>query len=176
MSGTVRIQQADGSDLSALLPGLTDILHAVVQDGGSVGFVLPFDRSGAEQFWQQQFADVRAGLSDLFLARVDGALAGTVQLRPGVLPNQTHRADVSKLLVHPAFRRLGIAGQLMDALEQKARARHLHLLTLDTRTGDVAEPLYRARGYQTAGIIPEYARAPDGSDRFDATTYMYKLL
>jgi len=49
------------------------------------------------------------------------------------------------------------------------------LLTLDTRTGDTAEPFYTSLGFATAGVIPGYCMDVSGQ-RFDATTYMYKQL
>ncbi|KJS11253.1 MAG: acetyltransferase, partial [Hoeflea sp. BRH_c9] len=49
------------------------------------------------------------------------------------------------------------------------------LITLDTRTGDAAEPLYRAAGFVAVGVIPGFALDPDGAG-LHATTYMYKQL
>jgi len=98
---------------------------------------------------------------------------GTVQLDCDTPANQPHRAEVRKLLVHPRARRAGIARQLMVAIEASARERGRTLLTLDTRSGDHAEPLYLGMGYVVAGRIPGYARASD-ADRLDATTIMYK--
>jgi ribosomal protein S18 acetylase RimI-like enzyme len=91
------------------------------------------------------------------------------------MPNQRHRAEVAKLLVHPDARRRGIARDLMAAIEEIARQEGRTLLTLDTRTGDAAEPLYRDMGYRTAGVIPGYARGPHGRE-LEATTFMYKVL
>ena len=49
----------------------------------------------------------------------------------------------------------------MAELERRAgRNCGRSLLTLDTRTGDNAEPLYTSLGYRTAGIIPGYCRDP----------------
>ncbi|MFP3656833.1 GNAT family N-acetyltransferase, partial [Burkholderia sp. SIMBA_052] len=76
------------------------------------------------------------------VARLGDAIAGTVQLDYDTMPNQRHRAEVRKLLVHPAFRRRGVARALMMELESHARRLERSLLTLDTRTGDSAEPLY----------------------------------
>jgi GNAT superfamily N-acetyltransferase len=80
-----------------------------------------------------------------------------------------------KLLVHPDFRGQGIARALMAKLEDVARAEGLTLLTLDTRTGDMAEPLYMSMGYVLAGVIPEYARGP-ASPVLEATSFLYKKL
>jgi ribosomal protein S18 acetylase RimI-like enzyme len=82
---------------------------------------------------------------------------------------------VSKLLVDPEFRRRGLARALMVAIERRAAGLGRSLLTLDTRTGDKAEPLYASLGYETAGVIPGYCRDPF-EDRLDSTTIMYKTL
>jgi hypothetical protein len=63
----------------------------------------------------------------------------------------------------------------MAAIESRAAALGRSLLTLDTRTGDHAEPLYAALGYRVAGIIPGYCRDPF-EPKLDPTTVMYKTL
>ncbi|RKQ69854.1 GNAT family N-acetyltransferase [Oceanibaculum indicum] len=155
---------------------LTALLHACVAAGASISFIQPFGLDDSEAFWRRK---VQPGLADgsriLFVARHEGLLAGSVQLNLDTPPNQPHRAEVNKLIVHPECRRLGIARSLMLALEAEARARDLSLITLDTRTGDKAEPLYTSLGYQTAGIVPDYSRDV-AIDRLDATTIMYKRL
>ena len=72
-------------------------------------------------------------------------------------------------------KRVQIARALMTELEMAARELGRDLLTLDTRTGDVAGPLYTSLGYATSGTIPDYCLAPEGG-RLDATTIMYKRL
>ncbi|MEJ1996375.1 MAG: GNAT family N-acetyltransferase, partial [Limibacillus sp.] len=71
--------------------------------------------------------------------------------------------------------RRGIGRALMLALEVFAAGRGRHLLTLDTRSGDAAEPLYLGLGYQPIGQIPGFSR-DTFTDRLDATTIMYKTL
>ncbi|WP_245835505.1 GNAT family N-acetyltransferase [Thalassospira mesophila] len=154
----------------------SDLLHACVQDGASISFVHPFALQSAADFWNSKVLPrVIAGHRVVLIAEIEGCLAGSVQLDCDTPPNQPHRAEVAKLLVHPRFRRNGIARALMIALEAEATQRQRRLITLDTRTNDHAEPLYRSLGYQTVGTIPDYAKDPV-SDRFDATTVMYKLL
>jgi GNAT superfamily N-acetyltransferase len=60
------------------------------------------------------------------------------------MPNQRHRADVSKMMVHPEARRKGIGRRLMVELERIAREERRTLLTLDTRQEIGGEPLYRS--------------------------------
>ena len=158
------------------LDALAGVLHATVHAGASVSFVLPFPREDARAFWLERvFPDVDAGTTRLLVARDEGRIAGTVQLELPWPPNQRHRGEVKKLLVHPELRRRGIARALMLALEDVARAESRSLLTLDTRSGDHAEPLYRSLGYIEAGVIPCYARAPN-SQALEPTTFLYKQL
>lgn len=153
-----------------------DLLLACVADGASVGFIDPFTLTDATAYWRRKVLPAVMGREVVILvAEAGGRIVGTVQLDHDTMPNQRHRAEVRKLLVHPDFRRRGIARALMIAIEGHARELDRSLLTLDTRTGDAAEPLYRDLGFETAGIIPQYCRDTH-SPRLDATTVMYKRL
>lgn len=163
-------------DLERRLDAFAALMLACVEDGASVGFVLPFTLADSAAFWTNKvLPGVRGGKVLLLAAEQDGRLAGTVQLDCDTMPNQPHRAEVRKLLVHPDFRRQGVARALMAELERQAALRQRRLLTLDTRTGDNAEPLYGSLGYRVAGIIPDFCRDTI-QDRLDPTTIMYKAL
>lgn len=151
-----------------------ELMHACVHGGGSVGYVLPYSREAAADFWRKNVLGAqRAGTRTVLAAYVAGKLAGSVQLDIDTPPNQPHRAEARKLLVHPDFRRRGIARALMEELERHARAHKRWLVTLDTRTGDAAEPLYLSMGYLVAGKIPEWCR-DNFEERYDPTTILYK--
>ena len=169
-------EKLDVTQLEAALPDLADVLHGCVSIGASVSFVLPFALADSAAFWQQSvFPKVMQRGTILLVARAEDRIVGTVQLLTDLPPNQTHRCEVAKLLVHPNFRKRGIATALMELLEQQARDLGKSLITLDTRSADQAEPLYILLDYKIAGRIPNFARAAD-SDRLDSTTYMYKIL
>jgi hypothetical protein len=171
----VEIDALNADSLVRHLDALTDILHACVHDGASVGFILPFEPGEARAYWTGKVAPALSGGARVVLvATLDGAMAGTVQLDLDTWPNQRHRADVAKLLVHPRHRRQGVARALMTAIEARARDAGRQLLTLDT-AGDGAERLYASLGYAIAGRIAGYARAAL-EDRLEATTYMFKQL
>ena len=158
------------------MPGLSALLLACVTDGASIGFIVPFTTAEAEAFWRDKVLPaVVAGTRVVLISSHDGEISGTVQLDYDTPGNQLHRAEVRKLLVHPKFRRRGIAKALMIEIEAIAARLGRSLITLDTRTGDMAEPLYAAMGYRTAGVIPGYCR-DTLSDRLDPTTVMYKNL
>jgi ribosomal protein S18 acetylase RimI-like enzyme len=172
----VVIERIDAGEIAAHLAELGALLADCVHAGASINFVLPFGQADGEAFWRARVMPaVREGGRAVFVARHDGRIVGSVQLGTDTPPNQTHRAEVTKLMVHPELRRRGVARALMAELERLARSLGRSLVTLDTRTGDHAEPLYASLGYQTAGVIPGYCQDPrDG--RLDSTTIMYKCL
>lgn len=110
----------------------------------------------------------------LLVAFCGSFVAGTVQVLLSMPPNQPHRAEVSKLLVHRSARRRGIARSLMEAAENEARASGKALLVLDTSTGSDAERLYSSLGWSKAGVIPGYALLPDG--QLCDTTFLWKKI
>ena len=177
MNEPATISVLDAAEFQTHLPELAGLLHACVIAEASVGFVLPFDIAEAEQFWSAKILpSISAGRAVQMVARIDGRIVGAVLLDHDTAPNQPHRAEVRKLLVHPDFRRRGVARSLMHELERRALALSRTLLTLDTRTGDFAEPLYASMGFHTVGMIPTYCRDAADPRKLDATTIMYKAL
>lgn len=155
---------------------LGEVLHAVVHAGAGVSFFVPFSLEEARAFWLEKvLPGVRARTRRVVVARLGPRIVGTVQLDLALPPNQQHRAEVAKLLVHPDARRRGAARALMTALERIAQSEGRTLLTLDTVTGGNAEPLYLSLGYVKVGVIPGYARGSLTPD-LEATTIMYKDL
>jgi ribosomal protein S18 acetylase RimI-like enzyme len=172
----IAISEFSASEAESRIGQLGALLHACVQDGASIGFVLPHARSDSEEYWARKvIPQLREGGLALLVAQQGGRIAGSVQLDCDTPQNQPHRAEVRKLLVDPEFRRRGIARRLMAEVEALARRRGRSLITLDTRTGDTAEALYAALGYSTAGMIPDWCRHTI-EERLDSTTIMYKRL
>jgi GNAT superfamily N-acetyltransferase len=169
------ISGVDPAAARAAIPELAELLIDAVEGGSSVGFLAGLDRETAMRFWEGVVAAVERGTTLLFVARdEEGALLGTAQLILIQMPNQPHRAEVAKVLVHRRARRQGIAQRLLAAVEDAAREHGRTLLTLDTCTDSPAEQLYRREGWQPAGIIPGFALNPDGS--ICDTMYFWKRL
>lgn len=168
--------ESDRAALDEDLQTLSELLQAVVYDGAGVSFIVPFSIDESRGFWCETVVPgLRGGTRRALVARAGGRIVGTVQLDLAVPPNQRHRAEVVKLLVHPSARRRGIARALMLALEPIARSEGRTLLTLDTWTGGPAERLYQSLGYVTVGVIPRYARG-SLTPELEPATFMYKEL
>jgi GNAT superfamily N-acetyltransferase len=153
---------------------LADILIDCVEGGAGVSFMHPLSREAALAFWNRVARGVAAGERALLVAEDSHGLCGTVQLILDMPPNQPHRADVAKMLVHRRARRRGLGEALMRAAEQVARENGRTLLVLDAVTGGDASRLYEKLGWVRAGDIPNYALMPRGG--LCSTTYYFRDL
>ncbi len=153
--------------------GLAELLVDAVTSGAAVSFMSPLSLETAESWWRETIASSRRGAIFL-VARDAQGIAGSVQMHPAWAPNQPHRADISKLIVHSRARRAGLGVQLMHAIEHAAWRAGITLLTLDTRRGDAAERLYRRLGWTSVGVVPGYALDSDGTPH--DTVVFYKKL
>jgi len=171
-TAAVTVRRLDVPEADRALDALAEVLYDCVAGGASVSYMAPFTRHDARAAFAGFVAEVAAGRRLLLAAYLDERLVGTVQVVYAVAPNQPHRADVAKLLVHRAARRRGVGQVLVERAEREAAAQGRTLLVLDTVTGDAAERLYARLGWQTLGSIPGYALYPDG--RPCATTVFWK--
>lgn len=152
---------------------LSDLLLDAVDDNAGISFMKGLSREEAARWWR----GVIQGLGPkaaLLVARDERGIVGTVQLQPAWPPNQPHRADVAKLMVHRRGRGQGVARALMTELERHAREKELTLLLLDTCKGGAAEKLYSSMGWQRVGEVPRFAMNPDGS--WCDSVFFYKTL
>jgi ribosomal protein S18 acetylase RimI-like enzyme len=156
------------SNINEHVEELSDLLIKVVHEGASIGFLPPLKKEDADAFWKSCAAP-----EIIFIAaKIEGKIAGTVQLHLCTKPNGTHRAEVAKLMTHPDYRKKGIARQLMKEIEKRAKQEERTLLVLDTREGDPSNFLYQSIGFIEAGRIPNFAQSETGT--LDTTILYYK--
>jgi GNAT superfamily N-acetyltransferase len=163
----VKIDLLSGEIVTARLSELGGLPTDAVQNGASVGFVLPLADGEVEAYWRKVGAEVSAGDKLLFAAFDEGGrLVGSAQLALEPRANGRHRAEVQKVMVLAA---------LMTRVEAEARARGRALLFLDTSVGEGgATKFYERLGYTLAGGIPDFAADPDG--RLAPNAIYYKRL
>ncbi len=170
----IEVRRLDGPELRTQLNALADVLADCVAGGASVSYLAPFSQEDARAAFAGMVAEAEAGRRLILGAFTGDRLVGTVQVILALPPNQPHRAEIAKLLVHSSARRRGVAEQLMWAAEADARAEGKTLLVLDAVTGDDAARLYERLGWTTVGVIPNYALYPDG--RPCDTTVFWKAI
>ncbi|MBB4481001.1 GNAT family N-acetyltransferase [Rhizobium etli] len=168
------IRALSAAEARAAIADLSDVLADCVAGGASVGFMQPYGPDDAKPYWRDVADAVGAGVSLLLVAELEGRIVGTVQVGSAQMPNQPHRGDLKKLLVHRSVRGRGLARLLMEAAEREAAKQGKTLLVLDTATGSDAEAIYPRLGWQRVGVIPDYALWPQGG--YCDTTLFYKRL
>ena len=170
----IEVRRLEVTELRAQLDALAAVLHDCVAGGASVSYMAPFSQEQARSAFEGFAAEAEQGRRLIVAAFADGELVGTVQVILAVPPNQPHRAEIAKLLVHRSARRRGIAELLMERAEAEARAEGKSLLVLDAVTEGDAARLYARLGWTTVGVIPDYALYPDG--RLCDTTVFWKKI
>ncbi len=153
---------------------LAELLIDCVSGGASVSFMHPLSHSDARAFWRRVADDVGRGERALLVAEDADGIVGSVQLVLAQPPNQPHRADLAKMLVHRRARRQGLGEALMREAEALAVQCGKTLLVLDTVAGSDAERLYARLGWCSVGRIPGYALLPQGG--LCDTHYFYRRL
>jgi acetyltransferase len=161
-------------DLSDDRADLAVLLSNCVENGASIGFVLPLPALEIAEYWDAVQKSLEGGLRVMWVARQEGKVVGSVQLALESRKNGIHRAEVNKLMVCTEARRQGIARMLMVALEAVALERKCSTLFLDTVLGNPVELLYRDLGYQFVGSIPAYATDVHGT--LEANAIYCKLI
>lgn len=169
----VTIERIYGDASAQDLRALARLLVDAIQSGAGVSFLADLTEDQAEAWWRSVLAS-SPERAIFLVARDAEGIVGSVQLQPAWAPNQPHRADVAKLLVHRRARRRGIGRALMTALEQSAADAGFTLLLLDTCKGYDAERLYASTGWVRVGEVPGFALNPDGS--LCDTVFFYKQL
>ena len=173
MTNDITLRTLAHDEALACIEQLADVLIDCVEGGASVSFMLPLAREKALRFWTGVAESAGRGERTLIVAQDADGIVGTVQLITDMPDNQSHRADVAKLLVRRRAREAGVGRRLMEAAETAARAQGRRVLVLDTANA-AAERLYERLGWHRVGVVPDYAYLPDGL--LCATTFFFKHL
>jgi len=139
------------------LNDLCDATDAAIDDGGGFGWVTLPAREILERYWQ---GAIIMPLRDVFIARLDGVICGTVQLvhPPKYNEAQSHAVQLTSHFVAPWARKYGIAKMLVNRVEQQAKSDGFTVINLDVReTQEAAIALYESLGYEQYATHPAYA-------------------
>lgn len=146
-----------------------DAIMVVMQDA--------FESAYGEAWTRKQVADA------LITPSTHYTLAGQDEDAPIVAERTTgftlsrHAADEEELLliaVRPEYRGNGIGLKLLKDFAESAKARGTATIFLEMRSGNPAERLYRAFGFEQVGVRRGYYRGAVGGP-LDAITFALKL-
>lgn len=139
------------------LHDLCDAADAAILCGGGFGWLMPPPRHVMEAYWK---GVLLVPERELFVARLDGTVAGSAQLwrPPKNNEAQAYTGQLTTFFVAPWARGHGLARLLVEAVEKAACNAGLRALNLDVReTQTRAIALYEQLGYRRWGSHPRYA-------------------
>lgn len=139
-----------------------ELLRDAVESGGTVGFILPMTEDKLDRYWSGVARDLESGERELLAAFVDGKVVGALQISYEKAESVRHRADLQKLMVHSAHRRIGAAKALLFTAFQRMPLLGLAMYTITTLTDGPAETLVRGLGFTRYGVMPHYGVLPTG--------------
>jgi ribosomal protein S18 acetylase RimI-like enzyme len=148
-----KLEQFEGTDLG----DLCDATETAILAGGGFGWLRPPPRDVLERYWR---GVVLVPERLLFVGRMDGVIAGSVQLvrPPRNNEAQAFAATLTANFVAPWARGHGMARALSVEAEEAARAAGFRFIFLDVReTQSAAIHLYESLAYERWGVNPNYA-------------------
>ena len=143
------------SDLD--LADLCNITEQAIKAGGGFGWLNTPPRKTLNQYWR---GVVLVQNRILIVGRLNGAIAGTVQLELQPQNNEVQK-NIIKIASHfvaPWARGYGLAKKIIDSAELIAKEHEASCLQLDIReTQEAAIQLFKSKGYKKWGENPNYA-------------------
>jgi ribosomal protein S18 acetylase RimI-like enzyme len=141
---------------SSELDQLCEATEEAIRDGIGFNWQEPPSRETLEKYWQGVLLIPER---ELFLARLDGVIAGAIQgIKPSKRQETTAFAlSITEHFVTPWARGYGIAKALLNAAEQSAAMQGYSQIRLSVRsTQKAAIHLYEAQGYHCWGILKKH--------------------
>lgn len=151
-----RIKEFTGSDLEDLCEATE---KTIVNDMGfsiGLGWLEPPGRQKLESYWKGLLLVPERVL---LAGRLDGVIAGSIQLIKPAPSNQTatFAATAKAHFVAPWARGHGLAKMLLAAAEEEARKLDYKILKFEVRaTQNAAISLYESMGYKKWGVLDKY--------------------
>lgn len=140
------------ADLNELVVATED----AIRDGIGFNWVVPPGKDVLETYWKGVLVVPERVL---FVGRIDGTLAASIQLvKPGASKEtSSFAASIEAHFVAPWARGHGLAKNLLDSAEREARSQGFSVLKLSVRqTQEAAIQLYEENGYTCWGMLPTY--------------------
>jgi ribosomal protein S18 acetylase RimI-like enzyme len=154
------VQTASGLELTILPAGSEDdeelfrLYALVVEEGGAFPREPPADEAMFQAAWI-------AKKDAVFVARAAGELAGSYTLGPNYPGIASHIANAG-YMVHPAFRRLGVATALVEHSLGEARGRGYEAMMFNlVRESNPACAIYERADFAVTGRVPKAFRGED---------------
>ena len=182
MIESIRTPQADGSALYALAfpsegvsqlifhwpreidAGLAEqvigLMRLTTASAPIIGFAETIGDDEARSYIDDLRGHLAAGKCRLLAIRTEaGRLVGLCTLRRNLNPNNRHLTDLAKGMIHEAYRGGLMLPAAFAEIALQCEADGVDVVTLDVRAGTPAHKIWERMGFETWGVLPDYARA-----------------
>jgi hypothetical protein len=139
---------------------IVDLMRHTSLNAPIIGFAEEISDEAAAAY----IADLRANLAArkcrlLVISTGPGLLIGLCTLRRNLNPNNGHIADLAKGMIHEAWRGGLVLPAAFHEIALQCEADGVDIVTLDVRAGTPAQRAWERFGFETWGVMPDYARA-----------------
>lgn len=142
----------------ATLAAIVELIDCTREDGGTLGYAAPMSAAEEQAFARWLKAALHAREVHALLGSAGGYLKFFCLLTPSPMPNCRHRAELSKGVMHPGHRGRNLLPRVFRAIVRQAEQLGIEQLVLDVREGTRAHALWERFGFQTYGVLDDYAR------------------
>lgn len=157
VSAEPQLQWLNQTD-STVAADIMNLINSTVGDGGVLGYEQEMSVDQGVDFTAALQARIQGGDTYALLGCAPAGPACLVIVSRSSMPNCRHIADLSKGVVHPAHRGSGLVARAFVEIVRLCQAKGIELLTLDVREGTRAHRLWQRFGFQTYGVLEDYAR------------------
>jgi hypothetical protein len=143
----------------ALAERIVELMRHTSASAPIIGFAEEISDEAAAAY----IADLRANLDArkcrlLVISTAAGFLIGLCTLRRNLNPNNAHIADLAKGMIRETHRGGLVLPAAFHEIALQCEADAVDVVTLDVRAGTPAHKTWERFGFQTWGVMPDYAR------------------
>lgn len=143
--------------IDALGGALWRLLCRTSEDNAILGIDDSATESAQNSYLKQLKQTLNCG-GQLLIGSIHGRLVVSCVMKPQTLPTTCHLAELMKGTIAPEYRGQGLLEEALRQITDRARQLGISRLTLDVREGSMAHRLWEHWGFETFGVLEDYAR------------------
>ena len=139
---------------------IVELMRLTSASAPIIGFAGEITDADANAYLRDLCAALEGGKCRLLTIVASTAeLIGLCTLRRNLNPNNRHITDLAKGMIHESFRGGLVLPAAFQEIALQCEQDGVELVTLDVRANTPAQRAWERFGFETYGILPDYARA-----------------
>jgi hypothetical protein len=145
---------------SRLAGEIIQLIRATTKGTPVIGFAAEIKDSEGARYIDDLCANLAAQKCWLLEVRSsEGSLIGLCTVRRNLNPNNSHIGDLSKGMIDQRYRGGTVLPAAFLEISAQCQANGVEILTLDVRAGTRALRIWQHYGFETYGVMLDYARS-----------------